>query len=144
MQLFITAYTIAHHCIYYCTSLHILLHITAYTMAHHCIYYCISLHAILHHCIYRMARNFRGTKFSRIGRWQRFREKIFAVRRSQSTKHDQKISQLKFSRSEANPRKPRKFCSAKISRHTVLLHITAYTSAHRYSTSLHILLHITA
>ena len=36
----------------------------------------------------RMVRNFHGTKFSRIGCWQRFREKIFAVRRSQSTKHD--------------------------------------------------------
>ena len=48
---------------------------------------------------YRMAR-----KFSRIGRWQRFCEKIFTVRRSQSTKHDNhKISRLKFSRSEANP-----------------------------------------
>ena len=74
--------------------------------------------------MYRMARNFRGTKFSRIGRWQRFCENIFVVRpmvrRSQSTKHDDhKISQLKFSLSEANPRKPRKFCPAKISRHTV-------------------------
>ena len=69
---------------------------------------------------YRMARNLCGTKFSRIGRWQRFCEKIFAVRRSQSTKHDDhKISRLKFSRSEANPRKPRKSCPAKISRHTV-------------------------
>ena len=40
------------------------------------------------------------------------------------TKHKEcttitKISRLKFSRSEANPRKPRKFCHAKISRHTV-------------------------
>ena len=31
---------------------------------------------------------------------------------------DHKILRLKFSRSEANPRKPRKFCPAKISRHT--------------------------
>ena len=69
-----------------------------------------------------MARNFRGTKFSRIGRWQRFCKKFFAVRRSQSTKYDDhKVSRFKFSRSEANPRKPRKFCPAKISRHTVVI-----------------------
>ena len=33
--------------------------------------------------------------------------------------NDHKISRLKFSRSEANPQKPRKFCPAKISRLTV-------------------------
>ena len=62
-----------------------------------------------------MVRNFSGTKFSQIGRWQRFRKKIFAVRQSQSTKHnDHKISRLKFSWSEANPQKLRKFCPTKI------------------------------
>ena len=37
--------------------------------------------------IYRMVRNFHGTKFSRIGHWQRFREKLFAARRWQSYAH---------------------------------------------------------
>ena len=37
--------------------------------------------------IYCMARSFRGTKFSRIGHWQRLCENIFAVRWSQSHAH---------------------------------------------------------
>ena len=38
-------------------------------------------------CKYRIVRNFRGTKFLRIGCWQRFREKVFVVRRLQSHTH---------------------------------------------------------
>ena len=34
-----------------------------------------------------MVRNFRRTKFSQIGSWQRLHEKMLAVRRSQSDAH---------------------------------------------------------
>ena len=43
------AFTIAQLCTYYCTSQHIL---SLHAIAHHCIYYCTSLKTIAHHCIY--------------------------------------------------------------------------------------------
>ena len=64
--------------------------------------------------IYRIARNFRGLKFSRIGLPENFRNFIFADGRFDLMTYDDmtqltKISRVKFSRFEADPRKPRKF-----------------------------------